>query len=93
MSKFIPKAKDGKIAIEYDGNADGEASVKMSIVIDEATQEMFKKGQAVEGEAKVKFKMSPSGELSLQLDTDQDGEPSVMIEADVMEALEEANVL
>lgn len=91
--KFKPTVDDGKISLAYDGNADGENSVTLDIVVDEAIAEALNKGEAVEGETKVKFKIDPIKGLSLSLDTDQDGEPSVNLHADIMEAVQESGIL
>ena len=91
--KFKPTIDDGKIALAYDGNADGEDSISLSIALDESIAEILNRGAAIEGESKVKFKLDPIKGLSLQLDTDQDGEPSVFLEADIIEAVQESGLL
>ena len=93
MKKFNVDAKDGKVQVSYDGDADGEKSVELGIIIDEAGQEILKKGQPIQGKAMVDFELGVDGKLKLSLDTDKDGEPSVELKIALMEALSEANIL
>lgn len=93
MSKFNAKVEEGKVKLGFDSDEDGVNSVSLDIHLDEAIQEVLGKGEAVEGEAVVKFKIQPTGELSLSLDTDKDGQPSLDLKANIMEALNEAKVL
>ena len=93
MTKFTPIVKDGKLGLAYDGNADGENSVTLDIELDEAISEVLKKGEAVEGETVVKFKIDPIEGLTLQIDADKDGEPSVNLKVDIMEAVQESGLL
>lgn len=93
MSKTNVKVDDGKVKIGLDSDQDGKNSVSLNLIIDEAVQEIFNKGEAIEGKALVDFKFLPTGEISLSLDTDKDGEPSLQLEASIMEALQEAGVL
>ena len=91
--KFKPIVKDGKIGVAYDGDGDGVDSVKFSIFVSEAAGEILNKGEAVEGEAVVKFKIDPVKGLYLGVDTDKDGEVSIELEANLIEAIKEAGIL
>lgn len=93
MSKFEAKVEDGKVKLILDSDEDGIKSVGLNIVLDEALQEVLKRGEVVEGESTVKFKIMPTGEMQLGLDTDKDGDLSLEFEANLMEALNEAGVL
>lgn len=93
MSKFDVKVEENKLKLGLDSDEDGINSVSLNIVLDEAVQEAFKKGVAIEGETVVKFSIQPTGELSLKLDTDKDGEPSVELSVNIMEGINEAGLL
>lgn len=88
---FEVKVEDNKIILEGDSNKDGQPSMRMQVYMDESLQEIIKRGEAVEGEAMVKFKFGLDG-LSLALDTDKDGEPSLDLFVDLAEGLDEAGV-
>lgn len=88
MSKVETKIEDGKVVVAVDSNEDGQASLKLNVKLDEAIKEAIKRGDKVEGEAVVKFKMTATG-LSLDLDTDRDGVPSLSLEADLGEIFDE----
>jgi len=91
--KFKVEAKDGAVAISYDGDADGENSVKLSIMMSELAQELFNKGEMVGMEGKYKYSFELPGKLKLALDSDQDGAPSIKLEVDLAEALAESGLL
>lgn len=93
MAKFDVKVEENKLKLGLDSDEDGVNSVTLSIVLDEAVQEILKKGEAVEGETVVKFAIQPTGELSLKVDTDKDGEPSVELNVNIMEGINEAGLL
>ena len=82
------KFEDGKFTFSVDTDKDGEPSLKGSIMIDEAIQEAFKKGEAVEGNKPISFDASFGG-LKIVADTDKDGEPSLEIEVFFGEAISE----
>ena len=83
------KFEDGKFSFSVDSNKDGEPSLKGSILLDEAIQEAFKKGEALEGVKAVKFDVSLGG-LKCEVDSDKDGEKSLEIEVNFGEAIDEA---
>ena len=86
-AKFKVAADGGAVAISYDGDADGENSVKLSIMLSELAQELFNKGEIVEGEGKYKYSFELPGKLKMSMDSDQDGAPSVKLDIDLAEAL------
>jgi hypothetical protein len=77
--------------LAYDGNADGENSVKMAVNLMEVLDEL-KKGDSdsVEIEAKsVKISMEGS-KIIIKVDANKDGEEFLLVEADLAEGFDEA---
>ena len=89
MKKFGLDFKDGVIEGFYDGNADGDKSVKLNINIKEVYGELFSKGEA---KVDVKsFSIKKEGaKIILVLDTDKDDQPVLELELDFIEGLQEA---
>jgi len=92
MSKVNVEFKDGKFSFRVDADEDGDASVKGSVNISEAVQEIFSRGEAVEGEKFVKLKLELT-KLLISIDTDRDGEKVLELEIDLGEAFSEAKGL
>lgn len=87
--KFNVKFQDNKILGGFDGNQDGENSVSLEVLLGEAYQELFDKGEAVVEVKKLRVKRD-GAKVALLVDTDQDGEHVLKLEADLIEAVEEA---
>ena len=83
--------KGSNFELSYDGNADGQNSVKLAVNLMEILDEVKKgEGSEVEIEAKsIKVSMEGS-KIILKVDTNKDGEEVLMLEADLAEGLDEA---
>jgi len=90
--KFDVGFEDNKLNLSLDTNQDGEKLMTLKINLPEAVQEAFKKGEEIEGQKVVNFKMSSKG-LELSMDSDKDGEPSIELQVNLMEAVDEAGLL
>lgn len=90
--KFDVGFEDNDLKLSLDTNQDGEKLMTLKINLPEAVQEAFKKGEAIEGQKVVNFKMSTAG-LELTMDSDKDGEPSVELSVNLMEAVDEVGLL
>lgn len=73
----------------YDGNADGESSVSLKIVLGEALDELSKKGESEVEVKKIRFKKEGS-KIILEVDPNKDGESVVELVVDLAEAVDEA---
>lgn len=91
MSKVNYEIKDGHLILGGDTNEDGQNSVGLKLSLNEAVEEAFKKGEAVEGVkvAQVKFLGT---QLQVLVDTDKDGEQLLELTLDIGEILDEAGV-
>lgn len=92
MSKVNYKVEANKLVIGLDANEDGQNSLNLSIDLNEAVQEAFKKGEKVEGvkSASVKFEGTV---LMIVVDSDKDGEPLLDLKIDLFEGIEETGIL
>lgn len=88
MGKLNYEVKEGVLHMGADSNEDGENSISLKLHLNEAIQEAFKKGEAVEGVKVVGFKFELT-KLKLQLDTDKDGENLLELEIDLAESFDE----
>ena len=79
---------EGKLKFGVDTNRDGENSIEGNVNLNEAVQEAFKRGEAVEGVGVVQYKISPAG-IEFKFDTDKDGEALGELKASFMEAADE----
>ena len=80
--------RDGKLEASIDMNQDGEKSLKLTLNLTEAIQELIAKGGKIEGAKIVDFKFELT-KLRLKIDTDQDGEELMEIEIDLAESFDE----
>lgn len=92
MSKLDFEIKEGNLVLGVDSNEDGEKAVKLNLVLSEAIEEAFSRGQSVEGVKLVDFKFELT-KLKLKIDTDQDGESVLDLEIDLGEAFDEISSL
>lgn len=92
MDAISYEVKDGGLEIGLDKDLDGIKSLKAVIHMSEAIKEAFKKGQMVEGMAKVKYGFEGTN-FKISVDTDQDGKDSVSLEANMIEGLNEAGLM
>jgi len=83
---------EGKFVLNVDSNKDGDKVAKINIALNEAVEEAFSRGKAIEGAKLVDFKFNLS-KLILKIDTDKDGENLMEIEIDLAEAVDEASGL
>lgn len=90
--KFDVKFEDGKMELSIDSNLDGEKLIYVSVNMNEALQEVIKRGEPVEGVKLVDFEFSTQ-KIVLKLDTDKDGEKLLEIELNLAEALDESGLL
>ena len=92
MSKFDFEIKDNQLIATGDSNEDGQPVATIKLSLNEAVQEAFSKGEAVEGVkvADVKF---TGTQLIVSVDTDRDGEKLLDLTIDLAEALDESGLL
>lgn len=88
MNKFNIKIEDGKAIIGLDTNADGENVLDLSLDMSEAIQEVFSKGEAVEGVKIASFNFEGK-KLNLSIDTDKDSEELLNLSIDLGELFDE----
>jgi hypothetical protein len=89
MNKFNLKMEGANVVGSYDGNADGEASAALKLMLGEAYQELLEKGEA-QMDVKVFSVKREGGKIIASLDSDKDGESVLSLELDIIEGLEEA---
>lgn len=92
MSKFDVSVEGDVLVLGLDSNEDGEKVLEAKLHLNEALQEAFKKGDAVEGVKVVDFKFSLT-KLTVSIDTDKDGEKLLELTIDLAEAIDETGVL
>lgn len=93
MSKsFDVKADQGKLLLDVDPNKDGEKVVSLGLYMSEAVEEIFKRGNKIEGAKLVDFELDMT-KLKLKIDTDKDGESILDLEIDLAEAVDEVKDL
>lgn len=92
IKKFDVSFDEGKLVLGIDSNQDGQKLVDIKVNMNEAIQEIFKKGEKIEGAKLVAFEFNLT-KLVLKLDTDQDGEELLDIEIDLAEAIDEAGLM
>lgn len=90
--KVDVKFEDNMLKASFDSNKDGQPVVKISLNLNEAVQEILKKGEKVEGAKLADFEFSLT-RLIVKIDGDKDGEPVASIEIDLAELLDEAGVM
>lgn len=81
--------KEKSLGVAFDGDQDGEASVKLDAHLEEVYQELLDRGEAKIDVKTLSVKMD-GGKITLQLDTDRDGEPVLSLMLDGAEGLSEA---
>lgn len=91
--KFGLKIKDGVVSATIDTNQDGENLVEANIYLDEAAQELFQRGEKVEGQGLYKFTLDPLKGLMIELDTDKDGQKCGDFKLNLFEGVDEAGLL
>ena len=89
--KLSVKADGGKISVGVDLNQDGQDSVKVSVSLSEALDEILKRSDDTKG-TKIAYKMSGSV-LKITLDTDQDGQNVAEVDIDLLQCLTEGRKL
>lgn len=89
--KFNASFSEGKLKLSVDSNSDGDNVLDINVNMDEAIQEMLKRGEAIQGAkiAEIDFSLS---NLVVRLDTDKDGEKLLEIKLNLAELLEEVGL-
>lgn len=85
---FNVEVKDGKANLSVDPNKNGVPVLKLSMDLSEAAQEVFLRGDSIEG-AKIVGAELVGSNVVLELDTDKDGETSVKVEIPLTEVFSE----
>lgn len=88
MSKVNVGVTDGVFNVGLDLDEDGKNSMGLSVVLNEAVEEAFKREGAVAGVKLVDFSFSGM-DLILKLDTDKDGENVLCLRLNLAEAFKE----
>lgn len=84
--------EDSKFNVSYDGNSDGENSVKISLNLKETLDELRNKAQ--DGSVGEPLSVSMDGsKVIIKGDLNKDGESFIDIEIDLFEALDESGVV
>ena len=81
--------ESGVLKFGIDSNKDGQKSIEGKLHLNEALEEIIKKGTAIEGAKVVSFGFE-AGKLKLAIDTDKDGEKLLELEIDLAEGFDEA---
>lgn len=89
MEKFNVDFKEGKAVASYDGDADGEKSLKLELDLKEVYGELLAKGEAKIDVKSMSLKLDGS-KVVATIDTDKDGEALMVAELDIVEAMSEA---
>ena len=92
MSKFEVSFKEGNLCFGTDLNEDGKKSIDCKLHLNEALEEVIKRGDAIEGAKLVDFRFELT-KLVLVIDTDKDGEKLFELVVDLAEAFEEGTSL
>jgi len=92
MDKFSYAVEEGRLKLGLDTNEDGEKALELDLSLNEAIQEAFQKGEAVEGvkSAKVEFTGTT---LLVRIDSDKDGEELAVLKLNLAEAIDETGIL
>jgi hypothetical protein len=92
MSKKIDvKFEDGKLQLSGDTNQDGDKVIEIAVDMNEAVQEILKRGEPIEGAKVAEFDFSLSN-LVVKLDSDRDGEMLLEFKLNLAELLEEVGL-
>ena len=85
---FVQEFKDSKWVGQVDSDNDGVPALKATVYLNEAIQELLKRGVKKEDVKIVDFEFSGLS-LKLKLDTDQDGEELMELEVNLPESFDE----